>query len=61
MKLSDKSAPGRYPLGRSKETYFWAFIVSLFLFFMGGVFAVYEGVHLWRKHHPHHHPPHAHV
>jgi cation diffusion facilitator family transporter len=45
MKLSDKSAPQRYPLGRSKEQYFWAFIVSLFLFFMGGVFAVYEGVH----------------
>ncbi|HEY7186530.1 MAG TPA: hypothetical protein VH436_08280 [Vicinamibacterales bacterium] len=22
--------------------------------------AVYEAVHLWRKHHPHH-PPHAHV
>lgn len=45
MKLSDKSAPDKYPLGRSKEAYFWAFIVSLFLFFMGGVFAVYEGVH----------------
>jgi cation diffusion facilitator family transporter len=45
MKLSDQSLPDRYPLGRSKETYFWAFIVSLFLFFMGGVFAVYEGVH----------------
>jgi len=23
--------------------------------------AVYEGVHIWRKHHPHHHQPHAHV
>jgi cation diffusion facilitator family transporter len=45
MKLSDKSSPEKYPLGRSKEAYFWAFIVSLFLFFMGGVFAVYEGVH----------------
>jgi len=45
MKLSDKSTPHRYPLGRSKEQYFWAFIVSLFLFFMGGVFAMYEGVH----------------
>lgn len=45
MKLSDKNAPRQYPLGRSKEQYFWAFIVSLFLFFMGGVFAVYEGVH----------------
>lgn len=45
MRLSDKNSPDKYPLGRSKEAYFWAFIVSLFLFFMGGVFAVYEGVH----------------
>ena len=45
MKLSDVQTPDRYPLGRSKETYFWAFIVSLFLFFLGGVFAVYEGIH----------------
>src|SRR3954468_10847297 len=50
MKLSDKSAPDKYPLGRSKEAYFWAFIVSLFLFFMGGVFAVYEGVHKLTSH-----------
>jgi hypothetical protein len=21
--------------------------------------AVYEGIYLWRKHHPQHHPPHA--
>jgi cation diffusion facilitator family transporter len=45
MRLSDQNSPDKYPLGRSKEAYFWAFIVSLFLFFMGGVFAVYEGVH----------------
>ena len=24
-------------------------------------FAVYEGVYIWRKHHPHHPPPHARV
>jgi hypothetical protein len=23
--------------------------------------AVYEGVHQWKKRHPHQHPPHAHV
>jgi len=31
---------------------------------VGGLFllslVVYEAVHIWRKHHPHH-PPHAHV
>jgi cation diffusion facilitator family transporter len=45
MKLSGRSRTDQHPLGRSKESYFWAFIVSLLLFFMGGVFAVYEGVH----------------
>jgi len=45
MGLSKKLDPERYPLGRAKERYFWAFIVSLMLFFMGGVYAVYEGVH----------------
>lgn len=35
----------RYPLGRATESYFWSFIVALLLFFLGGVFAVYEGVH----------------
>ncbi|HKE87538.1 MAG TPA: hypothetical protein VKB50_27460 [Vicinamibacterales bacterium] len=24
-------------------------------------FAIYEGLVMWRKHHPHHHPPHARV
>jgi cation diffusion facilitator family transporter len=50
MKLSASNTPARYPLGRSKESYFWAFIVSLFLFFMGGVFAIYEGVHKLTSH-----------
>jgi len=45
MSLSKKHRPDLYPLGREKEAYFWAFIVALLLFFMGGVFAVYEGVH----------------
>jgi cation diffusion facilitator family transporter len=45
LTLSGKSDPEKYPLGRSGESYFWAFIVSLMLFFGGGVFAVYEGVH----------------
>jgi len=45
MSLAKLSRPERYPLGRDKESYFWAFIVALLLFFVGGVFAVYEGVH----------------
>jgi len=45
MRLAAEKDPDRYPLGRSTETYFWAFVVSLMLFLLGGVFAIYEGVH----------------
>jgi cation diffusion facilitator family transporter len=45
MVLAARKAPVLYPLGRQKERYFWAFMVSLTLFFLGGVFAIYEGVH----------------
>jgi cation diffusion facilitator family transporter len=45
MTLSTKTDPVRYPLGRAKETYFWAFIVALVLFCMGGMYGIYEGVH----------------
>jgi cation diffusion facilitator family transporter len=45
MVLSRRVDPRRYPLGRAKESYFWAFVVALLLFFLGGVFAIYEGVH----------------
>src|SRR5688500_15134164 len=45
LALSQRRSADEYPLGRHKQTYFWAFILSLLLFFLGGVFAVYEGVH----------------
>jgi cation diffusion facilitator family transporter len=45
MGLSKKQPNSLYPLGREKETYFWAFIVALMLFFLGGVYAIYEGLH----------------
>lgn len=45
MVLANRSSPERYPLGRDKESYFWAFMVALLLFFLGGVFAIVEGVH----------------
>jgi cation diffusion facilitator family transporter len=43
--LGKKSDPVRHPLGRSTEVYFWAFVVAMMLFLLGGVFAVYEGIH----------------
>jgi cation diffusion facilitator family transporter len=43
--LSSKRATERMPFGRASEAYFWSFMVALLLFFLGGVFAIYEGVH----------------
>jgi cation diffusion facilitator family transporter len=43
--LGKKDDPVRYPLGRAAEVYFWSFVVALVLFLLGGVFAMYEGVH----------------
>lgn len=45
MSLAARGASALHPFGRHRESYFWAFIVSLMLFFLGGVFAIYEGIH----------------
>lgn len=33
------------PFGYGRERYFWAFVVALVIFVLGGAFAIYEGVH----------------
>jgi cation diffusion facilitator family transporter len=33
----------RHPFGYGRERYFWAFVVALMLFTLGGLFAIYEG------------------
>ena len=33
-----------HPFGYGRERYFWAFVVALMLFSLGGLFAVYEGI-----------------
>jgi cation diffusion facilitator family transporter len=45
MRLAARKATALHPFGLYSESYFWAFMVSLTLFFLGGVFAIYEGVH----------------
>jgi cation diffusion facilitator family transporter len=40
-----------HPFGYGRERYFWAFVVALVLFLLGGVFAIYEGIEKLR--HPH--------
>lgn len=35
----------RYPMGYGREAYFWALLVAVLLFTLGGVFSAYEGFH----------------
>ena len=46
-----RRATPTHPFGYGRERYFWAFIVALVLFLLGGVFAIVEGVEKLR--HPH--------
>ncbi|HTC69563.1 MAG TPA: cation diffusion facilitator family transporter [Acidothermaceae bacterium] len=47
-----KERDREHPFGYGSERYFYAFVVSLVLFTVGGVFALYEGIH--KIAHPHH-------
>lgn len=40
-----KQADDRHPFGYGRERYFWAFVVALVLFTLGGLFSLYEGFH----------------
>jgi cation diffusion facilitator family transporter len=40
-----KAETAEHPFGYSRERYFWAFLVSLIIFALGSIFAIYEGVH----------------
>lgn len=40
-----KPPTAKHPLGKSKETFFWSFVVALLLFSVGGMFSIYEGLH----------------
>ena len=50
-KRSRREATSDHPFGYGSERYFWAFVVALVLFSMGGLFALYEGISKLR--HPH--------
>ena len=50
-KKSRRSATARHQFGFGNERYFWAFVVALVLFSMGGLFALYEGIQ--KLIHPH--------
>ncbi len=44
-KKAKKAATADHPFGFGRERYVYAFMVSIILFSVGGVFAIYEGVH----------------
>jgi cation diffusion facilitator family transporter len=44
-KRSRREATEQHPFGYGRERYLYAFVVSIVLFSVGGLFAVYEGVH----------------
>jgi len=50
-KAASRPADEAHPFGYGNRRYFWAFIVALVLFSMGGLFAIYEGIEKLR--HPH--------
>src|SRR5687767_15232843 len=46
-----READEAHPFGYGRERYFWAFVVALVLFSLGGAFAMFEGIEKIR--HPH--------
>lgn len=44
MKQAKKAPDANHPMGYGKVSYFWSMLVAVLLFFMSGVFALYEGV-----------------
>jgi cation diffusion facilitator family transporter len=42
---AQRGATAKHPFGYGRERYIYAFVVSVVLFAVGGLFAVYEGVH----------------
>ncbi|MFH1174341.1 MAG: cation diffusion facilitator family transporter [archaeon] len=52
LRQSKKAPTAEHPMGYGRETYFWAFIVAILLFSIGGMFSIYEGIH--KIQHPEH-------
>ena len=45
MRRAKRRPTALHPLGYAPESYFWPFLVSIVIFLLGGVFALYEGIH----------------
>ncbi|MBC7386351.1 MAG: cation diffusion facilitator family transporter [Cryobacterium sp.] len=55
-KQSQKAPNHKHPLGYGRATFFWAFVVAILLFSLGGLFAIREGFHKLEGHEPIDHP-----
>ena len=51
-RTSRRAADLEHPFGYGRERYFYSFVVALLLFSLGGLFALYEGVHKLREPEP---------
>jgi cation diffusion facilitator family transporter len=51
-KRARRAADEDHPFGYGRERYLYAFIVSIVLFSIGGLFALYEAWHKWAEPHP---------
>jgi cation diffusion facilitator family transporter len=47
-----KAADKEHPFGYGRERYVYAFVVSIILFSVGGIFSIYEGIDKLRHPHP---------
>ncbi|MDJ0974617.1 MAG: cation diffusion facilitator family transporter [Planctomycetota bacterium] len=51
-KRAKKPADEQHPLGYGREAYFWALLVAVMLFVLGGAYSLYEGIHKMKDPHP---------
>jgi cation diffusion facilitator family transporter len=51
-KRASRAADDEHPFGYGRQRYVYAFLVSIVLFSVGGLFAIYEGVHKWQHPEP---------
>lgn len=45
MRRAERPPTVLHPFGHAVESYFWPFMVSIGIFLLGGLFALYEGIH----------------
>lgn len=52
MRRAKRPPNPRHPFGYGLESYFWAFVVALLIFALGGAVAIWEGLEKLRNPHP---------